>query len=194
MLVRRGECRWLLCALAFLATFGITSANAHGGLAMDADFCKLRVGRYLMHFVGYQPDSSNATKEFCEDIPETGATIIVLDYIDDALRDLPTEVRVIRDTGDESNLEAVSVFHLPAKVYPSGSLSLEHNFKEGGRYVGLVTVHGPEKYVSRFPFSVGKPSFKWLQIVGAIVVIAAGAALYWFAQRQRARQTGRGAA
>lgn len=194
MVVRQGECRWVLCALALLAMFGITSAYAHGGLAMDADYCKLRVGRYLMHFVGYQPDSPDATKEFCEDIPATGATIIVLDYIDEALRDLPTEVRVIRDTGDESNLDAVSVFHLPAKVYPSGSLSLEHNFNEGGRYVGLVTVYGPEKYVSRFPFSVGKPGFNWLQIVGAIVVMAAAAALYWFAQRQRARQTGSGAA
>lgn len=160
---------------------------------MDADYCKLRVGRYLMHFVGYQPDSQNATREFCEDIPEIGPTIIVLDYIDEALRDLPTEVRVIKDTGDETNLDAVTVFHLPAKVYPSGSLSLEHNFDQGGRYVGLVTVSGPEKYVSRFPFSVGKSGFNWLQIIGAIAVVAAAVALYRFAQRQRSRQAGSGA-
>jgi hypothetical protein len=183
----------VLCALALIATLDVSTAFAHGGLAMDADFCKLRVGRYLMHFVGYQPDSPNATKEFCEDIPETGATIIVLDYIDEALRDLPTEVRVIRDTGDESNLDAVSVFHLPAKTYPSGSLSLEHKFSQSGRYVGLVTVHGPEKFVSRFPFSVGKPGFNWLQVVGAIAAVAAAVGLYWFAQRQRTRQTGSGA-
>jgi hypothetical protein len=181
------------CALALFATLDASTAFAHGGLAMDADYCKLRVGRYLMHFVGYQPDSPNATKEFCEDIPQTGATIIVLDYIDEALRDMPTEVRVIRDTGDESNLDAVSVFHLPAKTYPNGSLSLEHKFSESGRYVGLVTVHGAEKFVSRFPFSVGKPGFNWLQIVGAIAVMAAAVALYWFAQRQRTRQTGSGA-
>jgi hypothetical protein len=182
-----------LCALALFLALDVSTAFAHGGLAMDADYCKLRVGRYLMHFVGYQPDSPNATKEFCEDIPETGATIIVLDYIDEALRDLPTEVRVIRDTGDESNLDAVSVFHLPAKTYPSGSLSLEHKFSQSGRYVGLVTVHGPETFVSRFPFSVGKPGFNWLQVVGAIAAMAAAVGLYWFAQRQRTRETGSGA-
>lgn len=186
----RREVRWWHCALVFLVAFQVEIAVAHGGLSMDADFCKLRVGRYLMHFVGYQPDSANASKEFCEDIPETGATIIVLDYIDEALRDLPTEVRVIRDTGDESNLDAITVFHLPSKVYPNGSLSLEYNFADSGRYVGLVTVKGAENFVSRFPFTVGKPGFNWLQIVGAVAAIAAGVALYWFAQRQRSREIG----
>jgi len=38
-----------------------------------------------MHFAGYQPDSSRS--EFCEDIPRVGRTVIVLDFIDDALRD-----------------------------------------------------------------------------------------------------------
>lgn len=180
--------------LAFLCAVSIHGAHAHGGLAMDQDYCKLRVGRYLMHFVGYQPDSPNAAKEFCEDIPETGATIIVLDYVDEALRDLPTEVRIIKDTGNEANLDAVTVFHLPAKVYASGSLSLEHNFAQGGRYVGLVTVNGAEQMISRFPFSVGKRSGNWLQIVAVIAVMAVAVALYWFAQRQRTRQAGGGGA
>jgi hypothetical protein len=190
MRFRSGQCVSALCALVLLMAFQIKTAAAHGGLAMDADYCKLRVGRYLMHFVGYQPDSSNASKEFCEDIPQTGATIIVLDYIDDALRDMPTEVRVIRDTGDETNLDAVTVFHLPPKVYPNGSLSLEYNFAESGRYVGLVTVKGADTLVSRFPFSVGKPGFNWLLVVGVFAAIAAAAALYWFAQRQRSREIG----
>jgi hypothetical protein len=187
MRFRSGKCVSAICALALLMPFQIKTATAHGGLAMDVDFCKLRVGRYLMHFVGYQPDSSNESKEFCEDIPQTGATIIVLDYIDDALRDMPTEVRIIRDTGDESNLDAVTVFHLPPKVYPNGSLSLDYNFTESGRYVGLVTVNGADTFVSRFPFSVGKPGFRWLQLVGVLIAIGAGIALYWFAQRQRSR-------
>jgi hypothetical protein len=72
-------------------------AFAHGGLSMDEDTAS--VGPYLMHFVGYQPDSASGPKEFCEDIPETGRTIVVLDYLNDELRDLPTEVRIIRDTG-----------------------------------------------------------------------------------------------
>ena len=51
-----------------------------------------------MHFTGYQPEATQE-KEFCEDIPATGRTVVALDYIEEALRPLPTEVRIIRDTG-----------------------------------------------------------------------------------------------
>jgi hypothetical protein len=85
-----------LCVL-MLAFGGLYSpqVQAHGGLALAEDMCKLRVGPYNMHFTGYQPDNTR-NKEFCEDIPATGRTVVVLDYMEDALRPLPTEVRVIR--------------------------------------------------------------------------------------------------
>lgn len=139
---------WLLGALALLlprAGFG------HGGVSVENDQCKLRVGMWVMHFTGYQPEST-AEREFCEDIPATGRTLIVLDYIDEALRDIPVEVRVIRDTGDESDLDKLTVFHRAATVYPKGTVSLEMNFPEPGRFVGLV-VAGDQ--TSRFPFAVG---------------------------------------
>src|ERR1039457_7365596 len=81
---------WLLAAV-FIAG----EANAHGGLSMEKDYCKLRIGTYVMHFTGYQP-GDGYRKEFCEDIPSTGATIVVLDFIDDELRDLPVACSVIR--------------------------------------------------------------------------------------------------
>ncbi len=75
-----------------------TQVAAHGGLSLADDVCKLTIGPYTMHFTGYQPDSTQE-KEFCEDIPATGRTVVALDYIEEALRPLPTEVRIIRDTG-----------------------------------------------------------------------------------------------
>lgn len=183
-LPRRGV-KLLLAGVAFLAA--PHAGLAHGGLSMDEDYCKLRVGRYVMHFVGYQPDSANATKEFCEDIPATGNTIIVLDYVDDELRDLPAEVRIIKDGGQAQDLEAITLLHLPPKLHPSGSLSLEYNFEQPGAYVGLVTVGDKEKYVSRFPFSVGQQSVL-PRALGGAVVVALAVALYLFAQRQRTRR------
>ena len=171
-------------------------AYAHGGLSMDEDRCKLRVGRFLMHFVGYQPDSPSGPREFCEDIPETGRTVVVLDYLNDELRDLPTEVRIVRDTGlrdtaSESDLDAITVLHLPAKVYPSGSLSFEHEFDAPGKFVGLVTVGGAQQAVSRFPFSVGRTS-RWPHLIGGALLLALVAvALYRFALDRRSR-TARG--
>lgn len=132
-----------------------TQIHAHGGLSLADDLCKLTIGPYQMHFTGYQPDSSQE-KEFCEDIPSTGRTIVALDYIEEALRPFPTEVRVIKDTGSEENLDGITVLHLPSKVYSNGSINFEHNFSTPGKFVGLVTVIGEEEHVSRFPFSVGE--------------------------------------
>jgi len=99
----------------------------------------------------------HTTKQFCEDIPGTGQTIVVLDYIEQELRSLPAEVRIIKDTGAEQNLDAITVLHLPAKVYPTGSIDFTHTFSEPGKFVGMVIVGEKGEYVSRFPFSVGDP-------------------------------------
>ena len=60
-------------------------------------------------------------RELCGDIPSTGRTVIVLDFIEGELRSLPVEVRVIKDTGSEQDLQAITVLHVPAKVYQGGS-------------------------------------------------------------------------
>jgi hypothetical protein len=172
LLKQAGLC---ILLLAIGAPFS-TGAHAHGGLALAEDMCRLTIGPYNMHFTGYQPDNTR-NKEFCEDIPATGRTVVVLDYMDDALRPLPTEVRVIRDTGSEQDIQAITVLHLPPKVYPNGTVNFEYNFAQPGKYVGLVTVGGPKEHISRFPFSVGEakmwvpPSYLLMAFAGAAVVV-----------------------
>ena len=159
--------------------------QAHGGLALAEDMCVLTVGPYRMHFTGYQPLSQE--EEFCEDIPEVGKTVIALDYIQEELRPLKTEVRIIRDTGSEENLDAITVFHLPPKVYPTASITVDHTFPEKGKFVGLVTVTGgAQDYVSRFPFSVGegRPTPKSAIIAPVVLVIAMGAFFYMRSRRK----------
>ncbi|MDP1950122.1 MAG: hypothetical protein Q8K59_03340, partial [Nitrosomonas sp.] len=128
---------------SFLLVVGIIFSgqiHAHGGLALAEDLCILTVGPYTMHFTGYQPLTQE--EEFCEDIPEIGKTVVALDYINDELRPLMTEVRIIRDTGSEANLDEITVYHLPPQVYPTASITLDHTFPEKGKFVGLVTVTG----------------------------------------------------
>jgi len=150
--------RPVLLSLVLTVGFSFTTqVQAHGGLSLAEDMCKLTIGPYMMHFTGYQPNSSKE-KEFCEDIPATGRTIIALDYIEEALRPLPTEIRVIRDTGSEEDLESITILHIPAKVYSNGSINFEYNFKEPGKFIGLVTTGIKQEHVSRFPFSVGEGS------------------------------------
>jgi len=174
------------CALILSGTLVVTQAHAHGGLSMAEDMCKLTVGPYMMHFTGYQP-ANTQQKQFCEDIPGTGQTIVVLDYIEQELRSLPTEIRVIKDTGAEQNLDAVTVLHLPAKVYPSGSIDFTHTFAEPGKFVGMVIVGEKGEHVSRFPFSVGDPKVfsKVLNIYMVPVVALAVVGVIYLMTRTR---------
>ncbi len=170
----------LMCLMLSLGVSFSTQIQAHGGLSMAEDLCKLTIGPYTMHFTGYQPDSSQE-KEFCEDIPSTGRTIVALDYIEEALRPLPTEVRVIKDTGSEEDLDAITILHMPAKVYPNGSINFEHNFNVPGDFVGLVTVSGDKEYVSRFPFAVGQgESYMPSGMVFAMMAAAGVGAFFLF--------------
>jgi hypothetical protein len=186
MAARLTQIKQVLWAVLLAASVIFTSqVQAHGGLALAEDMCVLTVGPYRMHFTGYQPLSQE--EEFCEDIPETGKTVIALDYIQEELRPLTTEVRIIRDTGSEENLDAITVFHLPPKVYPSASITVDHTFPEKGKFVGLVTVTGgAQDYVSRFPFSVGegRPTPKAAIIAPVVLVIAIGAFFFMRSRRK----------
>ena len=132
----RGLRAALLTCGAVLGLALCQGAGAHGGLSIDDDMCKLRLGPFNMHFTGYQP-AINGNREFCEDIPKVGHTIVVMDAMDPELREMPIEVRIIRDTGDERQLDAITVAHLPPKIYESGSVPLEYSFTTPGRFVGL---------------------------------------------------------
>lgn len=157
-------------------------ASAHGGLSMDQDKCKLTVGRFLMHFAGYQEDAQRS--EFCEDIPHKGKTIIVLDFVDDALRDMPVEVSIVRRTGGNTPYEQMPVvYRLEPKLYPRGTLTLTHDFAEDGDYVGLVYAGNNRQNQSVFPFAVGRNDApKWLSAIIA-AALALGVLGYAVARR-----------
>jgi hypothetical protein len=149
-------------------------------LGIERDFCVLKVGRDSMHFTAYQAHfgarrPQEAQVEFCRDIPDVGPVLIVLDYVDAELRDMMTDIRVIKEADERGGaaeipailndaerapeaLDPITEKHLPAKLYPTGIISFEHTFTTPGRYHGIVTVkndHG-QIYVSHFPFSVGQ--------------------------------------
>jgi len=160
--------------------------QAHGGLALADDLCKLTIGPYTMHFTGYQPESSQE-QEFCEDIPVTGRTVVALDYINEELRPMTTEVRVIRDVGSEENIDSITVFHIPPKVYSNGSVTFEHDFPEPGKFVGLVMIKGEkDEYISRFPFAVGTGGKSNLPYILGALAIAAGVAFFFLKSNKKA--------
>lgn len=70
-----------------VATLGLVAqAQAHGGVSLDQGQCIMKIGPDTMSFTGYQPLKSR--DQFCDDIPDVGPTIVVLDAQQDELRDM----------------------------------------------------------------------------------------------------------
>jgi hypothetical protein len=174
---------------ALLLCFGLqiianSPAMAHGAVSMDKDMCKLTIGGYLMHFTGYQPATSRS--EFCEDIPQTGRTVIVFDFIDDPLRDLTIEIHLLK-MKDGSMDNASVVYRIPPKKYPTGSVSIDYAFAEAGDYVGMVMVVDEPKIVANFPFSVGRDRTMLYVAAGTTGLLGAAIVLFiWSNARRRA--------
>jgi hypothetical protein len=127
-------------------------------------------------FTGYQPQKSR--EQFCDDIPDAGPTIIVLDAQQDELRDMAIEMRVLRNVGqkdDNENMEANTEIYVAPKKYKTGTLNFDYNFQKQGNFIGLVKASsddGSKVYVSRFPFAVGETANK--NLYTALVLGAAG--------------------
>jgi hypothetical protein len=156
----------LNAVLAVLTSFSVV---AGGGLVLEGDVCIIRIDFYSAHFTAYQPDSSG-NEQFCQQLPGTGATIFVLDYLHQSLKEVPVSFRIIHDvTGQGSyvklkhieeieDIEQHTVFYQSPVIRPDASLKIEHDFAEEGTYIGIVTAGHPSSdtiYTAVFPFEVG---------------------------------------
>jgi len=191
--MRRIDLFGVILALCFgFGAIWSAPAFAHGGVKLEQDECVLKIGPSTMHFIGYQ--RAGEEQEFCEDIAQTGPTVIALSAVSPDLRDMAIGIRVVKDVGEDkekADLDAVTVAYLPPKVYRNGILTFEHDFKTAGRYVGIVTVTDDlgNAFVSRWPFTVGVYTF--VGMLDYILYAASFTALcgfLWYMLGQRARK------
>jgi hypothetical protein len=143
---------------------------AAGAVIGEPGSCFIEIGIYSAHFTIYQPDS-RGNQEFCEDLPDTGNTLFVLDYLHGSMKEVPVEFRIIRDDDDLGifarwenvktieDIDARTVFYQAPSVESDNQLTVEHNFLEPGAYIGIVSAPHPTKdlhYHAVFPFQVGR--------------------------------------
>ena len=168
----------------------ISNAFGGGGVVLSKDTCIITIGFYDAHFTAYQPETSG-NEEFCEDLPDDGQTIFVLDYLHGSLKEVPVGFRVIRDaTGlgrfarwedvqAIEDIDTLTVFYQAPVVETDASLLIEMSFVEDGAYIGIVTAGHPSNdkiYNSVFPFKVGQTDLSfllWLPIVTALFIMMA---------------------
>jgi len=154
--------------------------------------CAAQMGPDVITFSFYQPTQSRS--QFCKDVPETGPTTIVVDTMQDELRDMMVELRIVEadPNGDEG--AATTEAYLPPARFQAGVIQLDHDFKKKGDYVALVrarSVDGRKEYNARFAFSVGEEFMRdWAAIAMATAVtLALGAGWYVHAFGKKASKT-----
>ena len=159
---------------------------AHGGVFVEDDLCVIQIGFFKAHFTIYQPEIAG-NKEYCEDIPNTGTSLFILDYLHESLNTLPVDFRIIKNVTDHgrattwqhlsaiNDLEQHTVYYQPDMVVLNGTLEAEYNFTETGHYVGIVTTRQPGNqkiYRAVFPFKVGVSTLGYLPLfIGLILLV-----------------------
>lgn len=180
------------------------SAFAHGGVKLEQDTCVVKVGPVTVHVIGYQ--RKGEPEEFCDDIARTGPTVLALSAMESGrqpdsymvqnqapaaapvtpvvdLREIAIGVRIVRD------IDAATEFYAPPKIHRNATMTFEHDFKEAGNYVAIITVADGKgnEWSSRFPFAVGVFSL-WNTIeyvLYAVGFVALSAGLWLVAWRRR---------
>jgi hypothetical protein len=156
-------------------------AEAQNSSFMDMNMdmgCMLMAGMHEMQVSVYQ---SGATDDSCKDIPSPGLALITLSSASKELRDMTTEVRIVRDTGTETvasgNLDPSTLAHLTPKNYPTGVITLTANFDKPGKYAVLVTVRDAKDMAmpGRLGLTVGETSRQWIFVYVLSGIILASA-------------------
>jgi len=184
--------RRVIMSVALLA-FPATGTQAGGGLVIEDDVCIIWIDFYSAHFTAYQPGTSG-NEQFCRDLPNTGETIFVLDYLHQSLKEVPVDFRIIRDVTGQGqyvklkhveaieDLEQHTVFYQPPVVRPDASLKIEYDFREKGAYLGIVSAGHPSTemiYTAVFPFEVGVSSPAY----GLLLILLLAGAVFFIVRR-----------
>ncbi len=173
-------------AAAIIAAF-LAPAPARA-ISMDKsstirDQCEISIGPDLIGVVSYMPDRSR--DRFCGDFPATGRIILTIDLIAERLRELPIEVRIVKEPkgplSEEDDLARFTVAYFAPRLYPGGAVPVEHVFDESGDYAAFITVteHSGTKRTTRFGFTVGGPLQFYATAILAGVFLTGAAFLYW---------------
>ena len=189
-------------ALSALLVTLSSPASAHGGVVLQDDLCFIQLGYLVAHFKIYLPDTRQH-EDFCEDLPETGNGVFIMEYINEKLNHVPVDFRIVRNTtgmGRFTNWEdvvatgdlaGITVLHVPGAVQPDLFTAM-YGFEEPGEFVGIVEV-GPdadgETQRAVFPFTVGYTNYGFWPLVVLVLFVLQGLYLWnsgWIKRRRSA--------
>jgi len=123
--------------LILVAVLDAGTAAAHGRVAMEQDPCMRQVGGSKVHLSTYQPQHAPKA-QYCTEIPKEGDTFLVVDLVDQALRNVPIGMRVVKGI---NGTEDQTVAYIRPSYHPDGVVRGEARLDEG-LYMVTITAEG----------------------------------------------------
>jgi hypothetical protein len=118
--------------------------------------CAIKSGAFPVAFSAYEKPKGDLppTHAYCDHVPETGELYFTVDLTDPESREVPIAMRLVMEGHGEGGHEIMSV---PAKQYPSGSITFSVNLEELGQYALLLETEKAGKMTTavRIPIHVG---------------------------------------
>ncbi|GKS70275.1 hypothetical protein W03_22790 [Nitrosomonas sp. PY1] len=130
-------------------------ATAHGKVDLDADVCVRNISGSMVHLSTYQPQY-DPQAEYCTEIPKEGETLWVLDLIDQALRNMPVAVKIMRGSGASLSDTVTSLY---STDHSDGVIKGAFNLDEG-QYTLFVTGEGTPPLHYEYPLRIQMTNYK----------------------------------
>jgi hypothetical protein len=136
-------------ALILVTALYAGTVAAHGKVSLEEDSCVRRIGDSMVHLSAYQPQYEPSA-QYCTEIPKGGDTYLVVDLVDQALRDVPIGMRVIKGT---SETEDETVSYLRPTYHPDGVIKGETSLDQG-LYTVIIIAEGQPPLRYQYPLRV----------------------------------------
>ncbi|PSJ18225.1 hypothetical protein [Nitrosomonas supralitoralis] len=146
----------LLISVAILAAvFSSGLAAAHGKVSLESDICMRNISGSMVHLSTYQPQH-DPEAEYCTEIPKEGETLWVLDLVDQALRDMPIVIKIVRGSGQALSDTIATLY---SNSHSDGIIKGEFNL-DGGEYTLFVTGEGVPPLQYEYPLRIQMTDYK----------------------------------
>lgn len=171
----------------FIALLYCIPAGAHGKVTMEEDTCMRRLGdNSMVHLSAYQPQHE-PNGHYCTEIPGEGETFLVVDLVDQALRDIPVGVRVVRGTNE---MEDETVSYVQPSYHPDGVIRGETHLGQG-EYTVFITGDAAPPVRYQYPLRVKMINYASIfraAIVPLIIMLLAAVIGYKLLRSERVRR------
>jgi len=171
-------------------------AQAQDSSLMDMNMnmgCMVMAGMHELQVAVYQ---SGGIDDSCQDLPGPGPAVVTLSSASKELREMTTEVRIVRgETGEAASstgLDPVTLAYAPPKAYPTGVITLNANFDKAGKYMVLVTVRDGKDMVmsGSLAMTVGAGSRQtFYAFIASAVILVVALGYYGWDRRRKANSS-----